>query len=85
MLVYNTVWADVKQRLQRVMKVMMKIWVPCPRNTDSNMPFLGGRKTSPCTCFQPDSSCASSCGGRKTASQKQSQSRKCLANDDKIG
>lgn len=56
---------EVKQSLHSVMKVMMKIWVPCPRNTDSNMPFLGGRNTSPCTCFHPDSSCASSWGGRE--------------------
>lgn len=55
-------WPDMERRLHRVMKVIMKIWVPCPRNTDNSIPFLGGRKTSPCTCFQPDSSWASSCG-----------------------
>lgn len=46
--------------LQRVTKVMMKIWVPEPRKTDNSIPFLGGRKTSPWTNFQPNSSWASS-------------------------
>lgn len=50
-----------QMHLQRVMKVMMKIWVPCPRKTDRSMPILGGLNTSPWTCFQPDSSWASSC------------------------
>ncbi|TNN72761.1 hypothetical protein EYF80_017045 [Liparis tanakae] len=59
----------------------MKIWVPCPRNTDSNMPFLGGRNTSPCTCFHPDSSCASSWEGRRRAIQRQSQWRQNSGSD----
>ncbi|PWA18678.1 hypothetical protein CCH79_00005662 [Gambusia affinis] len=65
MIMLRTLHKDIaryNQVDQSVMKVMMKIWVPCPRNTDSSIPFLGGRKTSPCTCFHPDSSCASSWG-----------------------
>lgn len=40
----------------KVTNVMMKIWVPEPRNTDRSMPFLGGLKTSPWTSFHPNSS-----------------------------
>lgn len=46
--------------LQRVTNVMMKICVPDPRKTESSMPLRGGRNTSPCTSFQPNSSWASS-------------------------
>ncbi len=58
-----------RMHLQRVMKVMMKTWVPCPRKTDRSMPILGGLNTSPCTCFQPDSSWTSSCRKYNNKSQ----------------
>lgn len=61
MTVFNsTKYHKDSKDVQRVTKVMMKIWVPEPRKTDSSIPFLGGRKTSPWTSFHPNSSWASS-------------------------
>ena len=48
------------EHVLRVIRVMKKICTPLPRNNDNNIPFLGDRKTSPCTNFQPNSSWASS-------------------------
>lgn len=45
-----------RKDLHRVTRVMIKIWVPEPRKTDSSIPFLGGLKTSPWTSFHPNSS-----------------------------
>lgn len=57
------------KHIQRVTKVMMKIWVPDPRKTDSSIPFRGGRKTSPWTSFQPNSSWASSLRSKERGSR----------------
>lgn len=40
---------------------MQRIWLPLPTKTLSSMARRGGRNTSPCTSFQPNYSCASSC------------------------
>ena len=46
--------------LPSVKNTMIKIWDPQPSMIERSMPFFGGRKTSPWTNFQPNSSCASS-------------------------
>ena len=46
--------------LPSVKNTIIKIWVPHPSITERSMPFLGGRKTSPWTNFQPNFSWASS-------------------------
>lgn len=40
----------------KVTSVIQKTWQPEPRRTDNNIPLRGGRNTSPCTNFQPNSS-----------------------------
>jgi len=44
-----------------VMVDMEMTCTPLPTSTESMSGCDGGRKTSPCTSFQPVSSCASSC------------------------
>ena len=38
---------------------IQKIWTPVPMSTENRIGLGGGRKTSPCTSFQPLSSCSS--------------------------
>lgn len=45
-----------KQANANVTNVIQNTCTPDPRNTDNNIPFLGGLNTSPCTSFQPNSS-----------------------------
>ena len=47
------------------MTVIQHICTPFPLSTANIIPFLGGRNTSPCTNFQPNSSWASSWNYRK--------------------
>ena len=50
----------IKSISPNVKNTIINIWVPQPNMTDNNIPFFGGRKTSPWTNFQPNSSWASS-------------------------
>ncbi len=43
-----------------VTRKVMAIWQPLPTSTDRSITDEGARNTSPCTSFQPNSSCASS-------------------------
>lgn len=49
-----------RQRLHIVIRAMKKIWIPLPITAAKSRGFVGGRKTSPWTNFQPVSSMASS-------------------------
>mmetsp|Transcript_39708 Transcript_39708/g.55393 ORF Transcript_39708/g.55393 Transcript_39708/m.55393 type:complete len:243 (-) Transcript_39708:640-1368(-) len=49
-----------RQAKKRVTHTTPMICDPVPRSTERSIGFPGGRKTSPCTSFQPNSSCASS-------------------------
>jgi hypothetical protein len=48
------------KNLPRVTAHMAHSWAPFPTITESAMGYLGARKTSPCTSFQPQSSWTSS-------------------------
>lgn len=45
-----------RQAKTRATMLMMRICMPVPTHTDSNMMAVGGRNTSPCTSFHPKSS-----------------------------
>lgn len=68
---------EYNKDIQRVTKVIMEIWLPEPRKTDSSIPFLGGRKTSPWTNFHPNSSWASS-WRRKQISRYDENNTSCV-------
>lgn len=51
--------------LPRVAETIAHNWEPFPTMTASKSGYLGGRKTSPATSFQPQSSCTSSCNKHK--------------------